>query len=89
MTTPAGFQRIVSSQYLDGAVTADMSIPPGMAVVASGVSADVLNNAFASADGPHPTDVTKWRFQVSTVLQAGGGNGTPMTVHCWILVASQ
>jgi hypothetical protein len=84
-----GYELIVQDQYVSGAstITVDVSIPDGKVVISSGISTDGFGNAYMSADGPHPTDSTKWRFMASTAMQSGGG-GYSMEIHCWMIVVN-
>lgn len=88
--TDAGLGRgvITQDQGLDStthSATVDLDVPAGKVVISSGISTDGFGNAFMSASGPHPTDDTKWRFQMS-INQQSGGFGFSMTCHCWMVV---
>lgn len=85
-----GVETITQDQGLDfvtHAATVDLDIPSGKTVLSSGIVTDGFGNAFMSASGPHPTDSTKWRFQMS-INQQSGGFGNSMTCHCWMIVAN-
>lgn len=86
-----GLETVTQDQYLDAggttSATVDLAIPSGKIVIASGIRVDSFGNAYMSADGPHPTDSTKWRFQMS-INQQSGGSGYSMTCHCWMIVAN-
>jgi hypothetical protein len=82
-----GLQTITQTASVTSTTTVDLDIPAGTAVLGSGIQVDGFGNAYMSADGPHPTDDTKWRFQAS-VEQQSGGTGYSMSITCWMIVAN-
>ncbi|HEY1705577.1 MAG TPA: hypothetical protein VGG75_38315 [Trebonia sp.] len=82
-----GLQLLTYDDTVTSNTTYDMAIPAGTTVLGSGIQVSGFGNAWLSADGPHPTDNTKWRFQGSVKLQSGG-DGYSMDVTYWMVVAN-
>lgn len=82
-----GVQLLTQADTITSTTTYDMNIPTGTVVVGSGIQVAGFGNAWLSADGPHPTDASKWRFQAS-VKQQSGGNGYSMDVTYWLIVVN-
>lgn len=83
-----GLETLTHSETVTSSTTVDMDIPTGKVVLASGIQCPSgFGNAFMSANGPHPSDNTKWRFQAS-VAQQNGGNGYSTGIECWLIVAN-
>lgn len=88
-----GLQTTTQSAWVDGPsgaspLTIDVDIPVGKVVISSGIQLpDGFGSHYMAADGPHPTDATKWRFQAS-VNDGTGGWGYSMTILCWMLVVN-
>jgi hypothetical protein len=82
-----GIQTVTQTATITSTSIIDLDIPSGTAVISSGIQVAGFGNALMTADGPHPTDDTKWRFQAS-VAEQSGGNGYSVSVTCWMIVAN-
>ena len=83
-------QTITQTVEVTSSSIIDLDIPEGTAVLSSGIQVNATitgGTCYMSADGPHPTDSTKWRFQPSVESQTGG-TGYPINVTCWMIVAT-
>jgi hypothetical protein len=86
-----GIQTVTQTATITSSSIVDVDIPANTIVVSSGIqitSSELgSGSAFMSADGPHPTDATKWRFQASVANQSGGNSYT-VDILCWMIVAN-
>ena len=85
-----GYQIVTQDQVVDTNVIVDMDVPAGKIVISSGINVDSVGGygtAFKTANGPHPTDGTKWQFHVSTGLE-NGSTGYPVSCHFWLIVVN-
>lgn len=85
-----GFEMLTQSATVTGGSTIDITIPTGKVVISSGVQYvsggfGGYGSGYTTADGPHPTDATKWRFYAQVNLQSGGG-GYSSDILCWMMV---
>lgn len=80
-----GYELITQTASVGSTSTIDISIPTGKVVISSGIQVNGFGNALMTADGPHPTDNTLWRFQISVDMQSGG-TGYGVDVTCWMIV---
>lgn len=75
-------QLVTQDGTASGAPTVvDLDIPTGTAVLGSGVQGPQSDGGLFCTSGPHPTDATLWRFNVSSPSYS-----TPYT--CWMIVAN-